>query len=113
MVQLAYYQHKLKQGYNAKVKLRPLEPEDLVLIKVLGTTKNPTCGKLRPNQEGPYRITLVAGIGAYFLENLDERVIPRKQPENVLLLIKVSFLQVCVLLCKYIKLIAVYFLYKC
>ena len=25
MVQLAYYQHKLKQGYNAKVKLRPLK----------------------------------------------------------------------------------------
>ena len=25
MVQLAYYQHKLKQGYDVKVKLRPLE----------------------------------------------------------------------------------------
>ena len=41
MVQLAYYQHKLKQGYNAKVKLRPLEPGDLVLRKFLGTMKNP------------------------------------------------------------------------
>ena len=41
MVQLAYYQHELKQGYDAKVKLRPLEPRDLVLRKVLGTTKNP------------------------------------------------------------------------
>ena len=41
MVQLAYYQHKLKQGYNAKVKLRPIEPKDLVLRKVLGTAKNP------------------------------------------------------------------------
>ena len=39
MVQLAYYQHKLKQGYDAIVKLRPLEPRDLVLRKVLGTTK--------------------------------------------------------------------------
>ena len=29
-VQLAYYQHKLKQGYNANVKLRPLAPGDLV-----------------------------------------------------------------------------------
>ena len=46
MVQLAYYQHKLKQGYDAKVKLRPLEPGDLVLRKVLGTAKNPACGKL-------------------------------------------------------------------
>ena len=41
MVRLAYYQHKLKQDYDARVKLRPLEPGDLVLRKVLGTTKNP------------------------------------------------------------------------
>ena len=41
MVQLTYYQHKLKQCYDAKVKLRPLVPGDLVLRKVLGTAKNP------------------------------------------------------------------------
>ena len=41
MVQLAYYQHKLKQGYDANVKLMPLVPGDLVLKNVLGTTKNP------------------------------------------------------------------------
>ena len=35
MVQLAYYQHKLKQGYDVNVKLRPLAPRDLVLRKVL------------------------------------------------------------------------------
>ena len=40
MVQLAYYQHKLKQDYDAKVKLRPLKLEDLVLRKVLGMAKN-------------------------------------------------------------------------
>ena len=81
MVQLAYYQHKLKQGYDAKVKLRPLVPGDLVLRKVLGTAKNPTWGKLGPNWEGPYRITSMAGIGAYLFEDLNERVIPR--PWNV------------------------------
>ena len=81
IVQLAYYQHKLKQGYDAKVKLRPLAPGDLVLRKVLGTAKNPTWGKLGPNWEGLYRITLVAGIRAYFLEDLDEHVVPR--PWNV------------------------------
>ena len=41
MVQLAYYQHKLKQEYDSNVKLRPLAPGDLVLRKVLGTAKNP------------------------------------------------------------------------
>ena len=55
MVQLVYYQHKVK----------------------LGTTKNPAWGKLRPNWERPYCITMVAGIGAYFLEDLDEHKIPR------------------------------------
>ena len=46
IVQLAYYQHKFKQGYDVKVKLRPLELGDLVLRKVLGTTKDPIWGKL-------------------------------------------------------------------
>ena len=41
MVQLAYYQHKLKQDYDMNVKLRPLALGDLVLRKVLGNTKNP------------------------------------------------------------------------
>ena len=77
MVQLAYYQQKSKQGYDANIKLRPLTPSDLALRKVVGAAKNPTWGKLGSNWEGPYRITLKAGIGAYFLENLDEHVILR------------------------------------
>ena len=72
MVQLAYYQHKLKQGYDMNVKLRPLALGDLVLRKVLGNTKNPAWGKLGLNWEGPYRIMSVAGVGAYYLEDLDE-----------------------------------------
>ena len=81
MVQLAYYQHKLKKGYEAKVKLRPLVPGDLVLRKVLDTAKNPAWGKLGLNWEEPYRITSVAGLGAFFLKDLDEHIIPR--PWNV------------------------------
>ena len=49
MVQLAYYQRKLKQGYDANVKLRSLAPDDLVLRKVLDTVKNLAWGKLGPN----------------------------------------------------------------
>ena len=77
MVQLAYYQHKLKQGYDLNVRSRPLTLRDLVLRKVLGIAKNPSWGKLGPNWEGPYRITSIARIGAYYLEDLDENVIPR------------------------------------
>ena len=81
MVQLTYYQQKLKQGYDANVKLRPFTPGDLVLRKVVGAAKNPAWGKLGSNWEGPYRITSKVGIGVYFLEDLDEHVIPR--PWNV------------------------------
>ena len=49
MVPLAYYQHKLKQDYDVNVKLRPLALGDLVLRKVLGSTKNPAWEKLGPN----------------------------------------------------------------
>ena len=75
MVQLAYYQHKLKQGYDTNVKLRSLAPGDLVLRKVLGSTKNPAWGKLGLNWEEPYRITSVAVIGVYYLEDLDEKTV--------------------------------------
>ena len=46
MVQLAYYQHKLKQGYDVNVKLRTLIVGDLVLRKVFGIVKNLAWGKL-------------------------------------------------------------------
>ena len=81
MVQLAYYQQKLKQGYDSNVKLCPLTSGDLVLRRVVGTAKNQAWEKLKPNWERPYRITSGAGIDAYFLEDLDEHVVPR--PWNV------------------------------
>ena len=59
------------------MKLQPLMLGDLVLRKVLGNTKNPAWGKVGPNWEGPYHFTSIAGIGAYYLEDLDERVVPR------------------------------------
>ena len=77
MVQLAYYQYMLKQGYDAHVKLRPLASGDLVLRKVLSTAKNPAWGKFGLNWEIPYRITSVARIGSYYLEDLDESIVLR------------------------------------
>nr|AFU25705.1 gag-pol precursor [Castanea mollissima] len=80
-VKMGSYQQKLKQAYDKGVKSRPLVPGDLVLRKVVGTARNPAWGKLGTNWEGPYRITSVAGIGAYRLEDLDGRVVHR--PWNV------------------------------
>ena len=80
-IHLAYYHQKLKCGYDANVKLRPLAAGDLVLRKVVGVAKNPSWGKLGLNWEGPFRITSVVGIGVYYLEDLDEKAVPR--PWNV------------------------------
>ena len=77
VVQLAYYQQKLKQGYDSGVKLRLLNPEDIILRNVVGTSKNLAWGKLGHNWEGSYRITSVAGVRAYFLEDLSEKVVLR------------------------------------
>ena len=76
-IHLVYYHQKLKQGYDVNVKLRPLAPGDLVLRKVVGAAKDPSWGKLGPNWERPFQITSVARIGAYHLENLDEKAVPR------------------------------------
>ena len=53
-----------------------------MLQRVVVTAKNPAWRKLGPNWEGPYRITLEASIGAYFLEDLDEHVVPRLRNVN-------------------------------
>jgi len=63
------------------VKSRPLAPGDLVLRKVVGIAKNPAWAKLGLNWERPYRITFIASVGTYHLEDLDENVIHR--PWNV------------------------------
>ena len=57
------------------MKLKPLALGDLVLRKVLGTVKNPAWITLGPNWEEQYRITSVVGIGAYYLEDLDENIV--------------------------------------
>ena len=80
-MKMAHSQQRLKQGYEEGVKLKSLAPGDLVLRKVVGIANNLAWGKLGPNWEGSYRITSVAGIGAYYLEDLDENVILR--PWNV------------------------------
>ena len=52
-----------------------------MLRKVMGTMKNLSWGKLGPNWERLYCITSVAGISAYFFEDLGENIVPR--PWNV------------------------------
>ena len=70
---LARYHNLIAKHYNSNVRHRDFQVGDLVLRKVMGTAKDPSQGKLRPNWEGPYRITSWQRKGTYHLKTLDGR----------------------------------------
>ncbi|XP_072084556.1 uncharacterized protein [Arachis hypogaea] len=63
--------------YNAKVLKRDFEERDLILRRNDIGVPTPGEGKLAVNWEGPYRVREVLGKGAYKLERLDGKEIPR------------------------------------
>ena len=71
------YQKQLAKLYNQKVQLREFVVDDLILRKVFENIKDPTNGKLGPNWEGPHKITKLADKGAYHLEDLEGKQVPR------------------------------------
>lgn len=72
-VQLSDYQQILAWGYNKKVKPWESVLGDLVLRKAIGSVKDHSVGKLTLNWEGPYHVIATVGMGAYYLEDLEER----------------------------------------
>ena len=78
---LVEYQQKLVRRYNRGVKAREFSAGDLVLRKAIGNMQDTNAEKLAPAWEGPYRVTTIAGARAYYLEDLNERPLPR--PQNV------------------------------
>ena len=81
VIRLAEYQQKLAQRYNRDVNAREFDAGDLVLQRAVGNMRDTNTGKLALTWEGPYRVTSIAGAGAYYLEDLDKRPLP--QPWNV------------------------------
>ena len=63
------------------MKIKEFSAGDLVLRKAVGNIRDMNAGKLALTWEGPYRVTAIAGAGAYYLEGLDERPLP--QPWNI------------------------------
>ena len=63
------------------MKKREFGAGDLVLQKAVGNAQDVNAGKLAPTWEGPYRVTAIAGAEAYYLEDMEERPLPR--PWNV------------------------------
>nr|XP_025635645.1 uncharacterized protein LOC112729699 [Arachis hypogaea] len=68
--------------YNTKVLKREFGPNDLVLRRNDIGPPTPGEGKLAANWEGPYRIKKEVGRGAFKLERLDGREIPRTWNAN-------------------------------
>ncbi|KAJ1420754.1 hypothetical protein SESBI_14163 [Sesbania bispinosa] len=65
---------RAERKYNLRMVLRKLRVGDLVLRK---TIKDGSSNKFTPNWDGPFRIREDIGRGAYRLEELNGREIPR------------------------------------
>ena len=61
--------------------MREFSAEDLVLRNVVGDMRDTNAKKQAPTWEGPYRVTAIVGARDYYLEDLDERPLPR--PWNI------------------------------
>ena len=70
---IARYKNLMARQYDAMVKPRCFNIEDLVLKRLSLATKNPTYGKLEPNWEGPCKVINCKRQGSCYLETLDER----------------------------------------
>ena len=66
----------MAQRYQKNVKAREFGVGDLVLNRVVGSTKDLNARKLALNWKEPYRVTAIAGAGAYYLEDMEERPLP-------------------------------------
>ena len=76
-IRLAEYQQKLVRRYDQGVRVREFSAGDLVLRKAVGSMRDTNAGKFVQTWEGPYRVTAIASVGAYYLENLNEVPLPR------------------------------------
>jgi hypothetical protein len=68
---------RVAQRYNTKVVKRKFAVGDLVLRRASIGQKNAKDGKLAANWEGPYRVIRSTRKGAYALETLQGRELPR------------------------------------
>ena len=57
--------------------MREFTASDLVLRRAVGSMRDTNAGKLAQTWEGPYRVIAIAGVGAYYLEDMNEIPLPR------------------------------------
>ncbi|KAL2224041.1 UNVERIFIED_CONTAM: hypothetical protein Sindi_3052700 [Sesamum indicum] len=73
-IRATMYKTRMAKAYNARVKPRNFQVGDLVRRKAEASGP---IGKLDPKWEGPYKVVEVVSAGAYKLQQLDGKNIPR------------------------------------
>ncbi|KAK3029542.1 hypothetical protein RJ639_038501 [Escallonia herrerae] len=76
-IRLAAYQHRVSKFYDQRVRPQIFHIGDLVLRRITASAPRDAIGKLAPNWEGPYKVVKPGGPGAYHLETMDDKEIPR------------------------------------
>ncbi|KAK3020028.1 hypothetical protein RJ639_004988 [Escallonia herrerae] len=76
-MRLAAYQHQVSKFYDQRVRPRIFRIGDLVLRRITASAPRDAIGKLAPNWEDPYKVVKLGGLGAYHLETMDGKEIPR------------------------------------
>lgn len=83
-----------------------------MLRKAVGNARDVGSGKLALNWEGPYRGIAITGVGAYYLEDMEERPLPRPMEYlkfkeilplvvvNITIVVNITVWDVYKLLCK-------------
>ena len=80
---MAAYQERTVRYFNWKVQHLSFKVGDWVLQKVIIATKDSAEGKLASSWEGPYKVTDCRRAGAYRLENLEVKALPRPGMPNI------------------------------
>ena len=76
-IRLTFYQHRLANSYNKRVRPRVFQPGNLVLRKVFENMANPRAGKFQPNWEGLYIVRRLGEPESYAIDTINGTPVPR------------------------------------
>ncbi|KAI3678474.1 hypothetical protein L6452_37768 [Arctium lappa] len=77
LIRMASQKQTIERHFNKNVQAKNFQEGNYVLRRVFQNTQEPNAGKLSTKWEGPYQISNVVGKGAYKIQTLDGRDIPR------------------------------------
>ncbi|KAI3685619.1 hypothetical protein L6452_34870 [Arctium lappa] len=76
-IRMAAQKQVVERHFNKNVQIKVFQKGDYVLRRVFQNTQEVNAGKLSIKWKGPYQISSIMGKGAYKIQTLDGRDIPR------------------------------------